>query len=94
MLLGALRACAALRRWLAGFAAPFGHEQGEGFIGGILERAAFQDGSVPLGFDPELDDDAACFTLLLTQSALALARLSSGIERRGFRTTGTAFLRR
>ena len=43
-------ACAALRGGgLAGFPAPLGHEQGEGFIGGILERATLQDGLVPLG---------------------------------------------
>jgi hypothetical protein len=45
---------------LAGLSAPLGHEQGERLIGGILEcRTAFQNGSVPLGIDPELDDDAA-----------------------------------
>ena len=80
---------------LAGFSAPFGHEQGERFIRGILEgRTAFQDGSVPLGIDPELDDDAASFTFLCAQSGLTFTRLSRGIERRSFRTTGAAFLRR
>jgi hypothetical protein len=80
---------------LAGLSAPLGYEQGKRLIGGILEgRTAFQDGSVPLGIDPELDDDAASFTLLCAQSGLPFARLSRGIERGGFRTTGTAFLRR
>ena len=78
---------------LAGFSAPLGHEEGERLIGGILEgRTAFQDGSVPLGIDPELDDDAASFTLLCAQSGLTFTRLGRGIERGSFRTTGTAFL--
>ena len=80
---------------LAGLSAPLGHEQGERLIGGILEgRTAFQNGSVPLGIDPELDDDAASFTLLRAQSGLTFPRLSRGIERGGFRTTGTASFRR
>ena len=83
-----------LRRggWLAGFPAPFGHEQGKGFIGCILKRAIFQNGGVPLGIDPELDDDAASFALLCAQSGLTFPRLGRGIERGSFRTTGTAFL--
>ena len=77
----------------AGISAPFGHEQGERFIGGILEgRATFQNGSVPLGIDPELNDDAASFTLLCAQSGLTFPRLSRGIERGCFRTTWTASL--
>ena len=80
---------------LAGFSAPFGHEQGERFIGGILKgRTAFQNGGMPPGIDPELDDDAARFTLLCAQSALPLPRLGRGIEKGSFRTTGAAFLRR
>jgi hypothetical protein len=80
---------------LAGLSAPLGHEQGERLIGGILEsRTAFQNGSVPLGIDPELDNDAASFTLLCAQSRLTFTRLSRGIERGSFWTTWTAFLRR
>jgi len=78
---------------LAGFSAPFGHEQGKRLIGGILEGCAtFENGCVPLGVDPELDDDAASFTLLGAQSGLTFPRLSRGIEWGRFRTTGTAFL--
>ena len=93
--------CSALRlrcadvRVLAGFSAPLGHEQGERLIRGILEgRATFQNGSVPLGIDPELNDDAASFTLLCAQPRLTFPRLGRGIERGSFRTTGAAFLRR
>ena len=78
---------------LAGLPAPFGHEQGERLIGGILEgRTTLENGSVPLGIDPELDDDAASFTLLCAQSGLTFPRLSGGIEKGSFGTTGTAFL--
>jgi hypothetical protein len=76
---------------LTGFPAPFGHEQGESFIGGILERSTFQQRLVPTGIDPELHDDPASFTLLHAQSALTLTGLGSGIELRGFRSAGTAF---
>jgi hypothetical protein len=80
---------------LAGFSAPLGHEQGERLIGGILEgRTTLENGCVPLGIDPELNDDTASFTLLCAQSRLTFPRLSRGIERGCFRTTWTAFLRR
>jgi hypothetical protein len=80
---------------LAGFSAPFGHEQGKRLIGGILEGCAtFENVGVPLGIDPELNDDTASFTLLRAQSRLTFTRLSRGIERGCFRTTWTAFLRR
>ena len=93
MSLAARRCAPVLRRggWLAGFSAPLGHEHGERLIGGILEGCtAFQNSGVPPGIDPELDDDAASFTLLLAQSALTLTRLGQWIERGSFRTIGTA----
>ena len=91
----AAAACAALTRGLlAGLSAPLGHEQGEGFIGRILERASFQDGFVPISIDPDLGDNAASFALLFAQSAQTFAVLSRGIERGRFRTTGATFLRR
>jgi len=82
------------RTTLAGLSAPLGHEQSEGFIGGILERAGRQDGVVPLGVDPDLGNDAASFALSVAQSLLAHARLSCGIEQGRFWATGTAFFRR
>jgi hypothetical protein len=77
-----------------GFPAPLGHQQGEGFIGGILVCASLHDGLVPLGVDPDLGDDAASFALSFAQSLLPLASLRCGIERRCFWATGATLLRR
>ena len=91
----AAAACAALTRGLlAGGSAPLGHEQGEGFIGSILECASFHDGFVPPGVDPDLGNNAASFALSFAQSLLPLTGLGCWIKRRRFWATGTALFRR
>ena len=81
MLLGALRACAALTRGLSGFSAPPGHEQGESFIGGFLNRTPTgKDGVAPFRLDPDFHGNPALITLLLTVSAYTLPRLFGGCE--------------
>lgn len=88
------RSLAALRRTPAGFPLPFLDQQSKSFISERLESCTtFQNALVQLRIDPDLDDHAASFTLLLAQAALPLPRLRRKIERGSFRTARPAFRR-
>ena len=89
------RSLAALRRTPAGFPLPFLDEQRKGLMSeGLVSCLTFKNALVQLGIDPDLDDHAASFTLLLAQAALPLPRLRRKIERGSFRTARAAFRRR